>query len=232
MATRPDRSSSSFAIRQEPLHDDHELSGIRRSPRLPQAPPSLVRGREKPAEIDRETLAGCIRGNPKCFHAFVMFYKDRLYRFLRGMCASGAEVDDVAMKTLMKAHQGFPAYVPRADAAPFTWLATIAHRVLIDHHRREHRIARASCALTFEDVCPDPEQDYHLREAQKTLVDALGRLPVEQREVFLLKELGGHKFEEIASIMGSPLGTAKSRYKKAMNRLAVALAEGGSDHDA
>jgi RNA polymerase sigma factor (sigma-70 family) len=211
---------------------EDECSGIQARPTPRPAKLGPPKRPPRPEEIDRRTLEGCIHGDGRCFSAFVSFYRPRLYRYLGG-CADLGEVEDVAMMSLMKAYQAFHTYVPSPGATPFTWLAAIAHNTLVDQKRiqaRQAERAQASAQIAYGNGFHDPEPELRHRESLRTLQAALRRLPQLQREVFVLKELERRTFKQIATIVGVPEGTAKSRYKAALKALARWLRDQEDSH--
>ena len=106
------------------------------------------------------------------------------------------------------------------------WLATIAHRRAVDHVRAEERrrvsvlgprlFERAPERL--EDTVLDADEAERVRQAVTALPDSL-------REVVELAYFGGRTYRQVGEELGVPEGTAKSRIRLALRRLADALAE-------
>ena len=69
----------------------------------------------------------------------------------------------------------------------------------------------------------DPESDLMAIDARETLHQALDRLPLEFREVIVLRELEGMTYREIGEVTGVPVGTVMSRLSRARHRLQRAL---------
>ena len=134
--------------------------------------------------------------------------------------------EEAVQQTFVQAWQAADRVDVDRDPAP--WLATIAKRVAIDIHRRE---ARRS-AVPYADVgdlageeqlmtsrAPDDEtldSVWHVRRAIETL-------PAQEKSVVRLQHLDGMTHTEIADKLGIPLGTVKSRSRRAHQRLASLL---------
>jgi RNA polymerase sigma-70 factor (ECF subfamily) len=73
-------------------------------------------------------------------------------------------------------------------------------------------------------VAAGPEAPLLAREEREVLRQALAELPEEHREVIVLRELEGLSYQEIASVIGAPLGTVMSRLARARGRLQEGLA--------
>jgi RNA polymerase sigma factor (sigma-70 family) len=105
-----------------------------------------------------------------------------------------------------------------------TWLGTLAHRRAVDYVRREEARRRrsvrdAACRVTVPDV---EELATALVTAERVRA-ALGVLPPEQREAIELAYFGGRTYREVADELGIPEGTAKSRLRLGLRRVAAVL---------
>jgi len=78
--------------------------------------------------------------------------------------------------------------------------------------------------LEFEDSAARPDDAYHKRYLQEAVEEVVGTLPAHHREVFVLRELEGKSYEEIAEITGVNLGTVKSRLNRARASFAERIA--------
>jgi RNA polymerase sigma-70 factor, ECF subfamily len=105
-----------------------------------------------------------------------------------------------------------------------TWLGTLAHRRAVDYVRREEARRRraerdAARAVTTSDV---EELATALVSAERLRV-ALDVLPSEQRRAIQLAYFGGKTYRQVAEVLGIPEGTAKSRLRLGLRRIAEAL---------
>jgi RNA polymerase sigma-70 factor (ECF subfamily) len=78
--------------------------------------------------------------------------------------------------------------------------------------------------LQFEDPAARPDDLYRKRYLKEAVEQCVGRLPVHHRAVFVLRELEGKSYAEIAEITGCNLGTVKSRLNRARNTFAQTIA--------
>jgi len=110
-----------------------------------------------------------------------------------------------------------------------TWLGTLTHRRSVDYVRREEARRRRSEREASRAVpAPDVEEMATALLAAERVRAALDVLPAEQRRAIQLAYFGGKTYREVAEILGIPEGTAKSRLRLALRRIADALeAEGG-----
>ncbi|HEY7136006.1 MAG TPA: sigma-70 family RNA polymerase sigma factor [Acidimicrobiia bacterium] len=108
-----------------------------------------------------------------------------------------------------------------------TWLGTLAHRRAVDHVRREEaRRRRALRDAAQASVTPDVEEMAFALLAAERVRAALVTLPDEQREAIELAYFGGKTYREVAVVLGIPEGTAKSRLRLGLRRIADALEPG------
>jgi len=110
-----------------------------------------------------------------------------------------------------------------------TWLGTLTHRRAVDHVRREEaRRRRAEREAGRAVAAPDVEEMATALVAAERVRAALDVLPEEQRLAVQLAYFGGRTYRQVAETLGIPEGTAKSRLRLALRRIAAALeAEGG-----
>jgi RNA polymerase sigma factor (sigma-70 family) len=116
-----------------------------------------------------------------------------------------------------------------------SWLLTVARNKIIDWYRKRkpesfrQREDESTLPLNLEDILYDPGQNpdvlFERSVVWTELADALGDLPDEQRDVFVMHELEGKSFKEIAEITGEPVNTLLSRKRYAILSLREALQE-------
>lgn len=163
------------------------------------------------------------------FHVLYVRYRIRLHRFILRLSRDSHEAEEVFQETWMAVIQGKVKYHPSARFAAY--LFSIAHRRLADRWRR----AKRSSALQFDgetlcdpdDIADDftvtPEEWTQHAQLRSALFAELGKLPVTQREVFLMKAEADLSVEEIAAIMGATREATKSRLRYALGRLRATL---------
>jgi RNA polymerase sigma-70 factor, ECF subfamily len=146
------------------------------------------------------------------------------YRVARGILRNTADAEDVAQEALLRAYRRFDRLRDRNRFR--AWLVRIAFRLALDRlrsgKRRELRDTLWSQpehqprAATAEDLAASNEFRAHLE-------NALAELPKKLRLVLLLAAMEGHTIEGIASMLGIPAGTVKSRIFFARKQLAEKL---------
>jgi len=122
-----------------------------------------------------------------------------------------------------------PAAFDPARGSLRTWLGTLTHRRAVDHVRREEaRRRRAEREASRAVTAPDVEEMATALLTAERVRAALDVLPDEQRRAVHLAYFGGKTYRQVAEALGIPEGTAKSRLRLALRRIADVLeAEGG-----
>jgi RNA polymerase sigma-70 factor (ECF subfamily) len=135
----------------------------------------------------------------------------------------GAE--DVSQEVFVSVWERPEAFDPGRGSLR-TWLGTLAHRRAVDYVRREEarrRRARRDAARGVVGV-PDVEEMATALVTAERVRAALEVLPDEQREAIELAYFGGRTYRQVATELGIPEGTAKSRLRLGLRRVAAELA--------
>src|SRR5215475_10060771 len=105
-----------------------------------------------------------------------------------------------------------------------TWLGTLAHRRAVDYVRREEaRRRRNERDASRRASVPDVEEIAVALVTAERVRDALDLLPDEQRRAIQLAYFGGKTYRQVAEVLGIPEGTAKSRLRLGLRRIAGVL---------
>jgi RNA polymerase sigma-70 factor (ECF subfamily) len=176
------------------------------------------------APADHELMLRYRDGHAASFEELYGRHRGPLYRYFARQAAS-ASVDDLFQETWMRVIRAKADY--RHDAAFGAYLYRIAHNVLVDYYRREAHVSRplSSEAIDPPDPAIGPAEQYDAARLRAVFVAALGTLPAEQREVYLLHEEAGLTLDQIAAVVGSGRETVKSRLRYAVGRLREQLGE-------
>lgn len=171
-----------------------------------------------------------LAGDPKAFGKLVERYQVRLLNFVFRMIGDRERAEDLVQEAFLRVYR----HLDRFDRSRkfSTWIYTIASNLAKNELRNRSR----SPVVTLEQVRPGPEEEprpvefedsehrpdaMYERRNLKALVDrTVARLSSHHREVFVLRELEGKSYEEIAEIMHCNLGTVKSRLNRARQSFA------------
>jgi RNA polymerase sigma-70 factor (ECF subfamily) len=137
--------------------------------------------------------------------------------FLRHMGASESDLDDFVQDVFVLAHRK-GGYRP-GPAAPRTWLASLAIRLVLARRRTRARRPEASAAIeSIPDRAQSPAEALEARRSLERVRAALEHLSVEHRAAFILYEIEGESCESIAAMWDVPVGTVYSRLHHARKR--------------
>jgi RNA polymerase sigma-70 factor, ECF subfamily len=183
--------------------------------------------------LNRETLPDLDlmrrvqEGDMVSYNTLVNRYKDRLFNVLYRMLSSEDEANDLLQETFLRVWQHKLSYDFRFAFS--TWIYTIALNLARNELRRRKKIKFLDI-FDFSDKLTAKEEKKDTSSNLRTLLDAeMKRLPEKYKTAFLLRDVDNLSYEEIAQVLGVPLGTVKSRVNRARailrNRLKPRLEE-------
>lgn len=190
-----------------------------------------VRTQEEPSSGDLAALADdrlvsrSQVGDQAAFTEIVRRYKDRVYWLVRRMVGS-PEDEDITQDVFLRAFQAIPRL--REGATLRTWLFRIAHNLCVTEiHKRGRRGEQVSLEDEGEEklhhllpaAATGFEERIERQEFSGAVQRLLAKLPAQYRAVLTLYYVDEAKYEEIAEIMGLPLGTVKTHIHRARMRL-------------
>jgi RNA polymerase sigma-70 factor (ECF subfamily) len=168
-----------------------------------------------------------LAGEPAAFGELVLRYQDRLYNSLVRVLGSAEDARDAVQEAFVQAFVKLESF--RGASAFYTWLYRIAFNQAMSHARRKRPTrsldeARAGRGQEPVDVQPAPDARLDASERAKQVHRALAELSAEYRQVIVLREMDGCKYEEIAELLELPVGTVRSRLFRARLELRDRLA--------
>jgi len=177
---------------------------------------------QKKGEYTDSELIGFFHEPEKSDYAFnliVARYQERLYWHIRKLLIEHEDTDDVLQETFVKAWKGLTGF--REDASLFTWLYRIATNEALSFLRRKKR----KFMIPIVDVEHKLEQQLESDEffngdqIQKRLQKAILSLPEKQRIVFNLRYFEEMKYEHMAEILNTSVGSLKASYHHAVKKV-------------
>ena len=183
-------------------------------------------------QLPCDPLLALQQGDPGPFESFVRLHARTMMAYFRQRGAPSARCEDLAQEVFLKLHQGAARYRPEERFSSYCF--RIARNVWIDECRRagvRPELARggeeSELEPVREPVAPplDPTAGLVAAEEGEAVLRLLATLPEAHRVVFELAVLGELGYGEIATRLGIPLGTVKSRMFYAVRRLREELAE-------
>jgi RNA polymerase sigma-70 factor (ECF subfamily) len=161
----------------------------------------------------------CLAGDEAAFVEIVERYHERLRHYVRRLPVDSSKVDDVLQEVWLTVFRGLPRL--RQPGALAAWLFRIARNAALAEHRRD----RALAGLEPEPAAAaaaDNEPDFTPQDVAWMRACLEGLSPL-HREVLVLRFFEGLSYEDIADVVGSPLGTVRSRIHNAKRALRQAM---------
>ena len=188
-------------------------------------------------DADRELLSQAQAGDLSAFEALVERHRDKVYGVALRMTRSEADAAEIAQETFLSAFQHLNEF--RGEAAFGSWVHRIAANHALMRLRHRNVVEAAEEELTGPEFnergswVEYPSSDWSRRADEKALDAELGnairlatdRLPDRYREVFVLKDIEGLSYEQIAEITGDSIAAIKSRLHRARLELRNAIDE-------
>jgi RNA polymerase sigma-70 factor (ECF subfamily) len=156
------------------------------------------------------------------FEAELLTATPFLRAFARTLCHDIEQAEDLAQETLLKAWQCRAQF--HAGTNLRAWLATILRNRFYSLGRRRKWQADYDQEIIERTLMAPDDQTAHVE--LEDVRRALSMLPDFQREALILVGAGGMSYEEVAQIAGVPLGTVKSRVRRARDELQAILFAG------
>jgi RNA polymerase sigma-70 factor (ECF subfamily) len=178
-------------------------------------------------ELDQLTVVRAQRGDHAAQTALIERYQRPVFSLLSRMLrGERALTEDLAQDTFLRVLRGLPGFDTGGPARLSTWVLTIATRLALDHlRRRGPNMLLATDDGTLPSHWPQPDQDADRRVLAAALSRAVEDLGAPFRAAFLLREVHGLSYDQIALALEIDPGTVKSRLARARAALQAALAQ-------
>ena len=188
------------------------------------------------AATDQEVVAEARKGRDLAYRELIRRYERPVFSLIFRMVRNRELAEDLAQETFVKVLNAIDSYRPEFKFS--SWVFKIANNAAIDHLRRREL---DTLSLDGSPHAETPEAieatALQIGDQQETALDAvaskelgaeieveIARLRPEYRTCILLRHVDGRSYEEIAEILGLPLGTVKTYIHRARNELRIRLA--------
>jgi len=161
------------------------------------------------------------RQDREAFARLFAHFAPRIKRHLMQGGSPEVQADELAQETLVTVWRKAALFDP-AQAAVSTWVFTIARNLRVDLLRRRQGVESQDEAFDFDALTadqPSAEEQLHASRLNERLRGALAQLPPEQQQVLRLSYFDEEPHARIATELGIPLGTVKSRMRLAVAQL-------------
>lgn len=166
-------------------------------------------------------------------------WMDAVYRFsLRLTGGNEDQAQDLTQETYLRAYRHWNTYTPGTSCR--SWLFTICRNAFLRGEERrvrrqesleselDFKVEAVASAAALNEIRKDnPENRFFDSFIDEEVLAAVGRLPDEFREAIILSDMEGLSYNEVADVLGVPIGTVKSRLYRGRRQLARALHDYG-----
>ncbi|MBA3497007.1 MAG: sigma-70 family RNA polymerase sigma factor [Gemmatimonadales bacterium] len=181
-----------------------------------------------------QLVAAHLAGDARAFQEMVGRYRARLLNFVNRMIGDRERAEDLVQEAFMRAYRHLHRFDPTKKFS--TWIYTIASNLAKNELRNRSRSPLVyyqalrplgeddQRPLEFEDSSSRPDDMFHNRYLREMVDATVATLSPHHREVFVLRELEGRSYEEIAELTRCNLGTVKSRLNRARHAFGERIA--------
>lgn len=168
------------------------------------------------ADADGELVSRFLAGDRTAFDALFLRHQDYVYRIALGIVGDAEDAQDVAQNAFLQAYRSMGSF--RRGARFATWLYRITVNCAVDAVRSA-RVRRAApldrVSSVLADTADGPEAAAERHAQDLNVRQALAAVPVQYRDVLVLRYYGDLSLEEIAEVLGCSVAAAKVRLHRA-----------------
>lgn len=184
---------------------------------------------------DEALVARARRGDSAAFERLVARYEGRLFNYIRRIVGNAPDAEDLFQETFLRVFRHMGRFRVSASFRPWVYrIATNLCRDLLRRRKRRRTVALDAAAPSGDgstlldrmvSSAPGPRELAGEHELAEQLQEALSKLSIKHRSVFVMARYDGMPYEEIAQALRIPVGTVKSRMNKAVDTLMRAIEE-------
>ncbi len=170
---------------------------------------------------DQSLMSAVREGDVEQLGVLFERHSGHLYNYLFRLTGNRHLSEDLVQEVFVRMLKYRHTY--RGESQFTTWMFQIARNARVDHFRRSphEEVSIEDDPRQHVSLLPTPGERAEEEEEMRILLNALGRLAVEKRELLLLRGFHGMKFEEIAKVMSCSVNTIKGRALRAIQELRV-----------
>lgn len=184
---------------------------------------------------EKKIIEKVLGGDANAFEELVLRYEKTVYNLALRMVGDRDDAFDMTQEAFIKAYGSLSSF--RGDSKFSVWIYRITTNVCLDFLRSKSRKQQVSLTvsdddedaqLDISDPKADPEQQLIKKISMQSVEEGLKTLPDKQRQILVMRELGGMSYAEIGKALSIEEGTVKSRIFRARKRLCIFLLDSGN----
>ncbi|MFI6428277.1 RNA polymerase sigma factor [Promicromonospora sp. NPDC050880] len=172
---------------------------------------------------DRIVAGRAADGDVTAFAVLVRRYTPMMRAYTRRILNSGADVDDIVQEAFVTAWQRLPELDEPARVK--SWLMRIVSRKAVDRIRASRPHVDVDLVEPAAPAHASPPRVAEARAGVDALAEAVGRLADAERQCWVLREVGGYSYDEIAQEMDVPVSTVRGLLARARKHIIVRMEE-------
>jgi len=169
------------------------------------------------------------KGDATAIEKLVCKYQGRIYNLILKICSNPDDAAELTQDTFVKLLENIDKFESRS--AFYTWAFRIAVNLTLNYRKRKATVGFTSldaetasdneqarqglAAILSDDKSPDPAQVAENKELCDLIRKGISKLDDEHRTIIVLRDIEGMDYEQIAEVLGTELGTVKSRLSRA-----------------
>ena len=179
---------------------------------------------------DEQLITLIANGEKDALEAFYDRYSQPVFSLARYMLRDQSLAEEATQDIFLNLWLKAASYNPDRGA-PKSWFMSVAHHRIVDIIKSRKRRLQTSSSAPHEllDLNPasgdNTEEAAHRNIARDEILEALGQLPEEQRRVLVMAYFEGYSQSEIATRLGEPLGTVKTRSRLGIQKLRAVMTQ-------
>ena len=187
------------------------------------------------SENEAELIKAAARGDQSAFSELVTNYERLVFNTVKSKVLSREDAMDVSQEVFIKLWRSLPNW--RGDCKFATWVYKVSINASLDFLRRAPEDTESLSGRPDDDgeerpleiaddsISSSPENSLEQNETARTVRRAIAKLPEDQRQIVVLRDIDGYTYDEIAEMLSLGLGTVKSRINRARCKLKSLLEE-------
>jgi RNA polymerase sigma-70 factor (ECF subfamily) len=182
----------------------------------------------KQQQSDEYLLASVADGSSAALETLFSRHQAVVYRFVLRLTKNPSIAEEAVNEVFLDVWRGAGKFEGRCKVS--TWLLAIArHKALAAFRNGKESQLDECAASTIEDSADNPEVSLVKQECGTLVRHCLDQLSAAQRQIIELYYMRGRSVPEVATLVGIPAGTVKTRMFYARNRMAALLEQAGID---
>lgn len=171
------------------------------------------------ANIDFALIKDFVEGNESAFNRLAVKYQDKIYWHARRMTGNHLDADEIVQEVLLVLYNKLKTFEYKSSL--YTWIYTITNTRSINYLRKKN----LKSLFSLDDILNKKSEDkdvidnLEVKQKLEKIEKALQKIPIKQREVFIMRNYDELSYEEISEITGKSVGALKANYFHALNKL-------------